>query len=267
MTRDPVQEIRTAASAGKYYPAEPDFLAKVTDNYLAGARPMKGPSPKAVIAPHGGFVFSGAVAGQAFGAWRHEEIKRVVLIGPSHFFDFPGLALPGAAAFQSPLGITPVDEEWSDRLERFSFVRVFAAPHEQEHALEVQLPFLQRLAPEAKIIPLITGRASDLQVMSVLQQLWGGAETRIIVSSDLSHFLDYAAAKKVDGQTAALVETFEYRKLTVEQACGCVAIRGFLRAALEREMKCQCVDLRNSAETAGVETDLVGFGAFHFHDA
>lgn len=269
MIREQVQEVRAAALAGKFYPGEREFLAKVTTAFLgqhAGETPDG--LAKAVISPHSGFVYSGAVAGHALASWADdgENIERVVIIGPSHHFDFPGLAVPGAAAFETPLGRMPVDEAWLERLDRYSYARVFAAAHEQEHTIEVQLPFLQTISKELKIVPLITGRGSDLQVAQVLDQLWGGPETRIVISSDLSHFLDYASAQKMDQHTAHLIENFEYRKLSAEQACGCRAIRGFLRAALERELKCRNVDLRNSGDTAGVATEIIGYGAFQFFE-
>jgi MEMO1 family protein len=273
MVHEHVQETRPAALAGKYYPAEREFLASVVDRYLLAARPCPtaspdGASPKAIIAPHGGYIFSGAVAGSAFAAWKGDagQIERVVIIGPSHYYDFPGLALPGTGGFETPFGVAAVDEDWADLLEKLTSVRTFAAAHETEHSVEVQIPFLQRMLGDVKIVPLITGSASHLQVAAAVEKLWGGRETRFVISSDLSHYLDYGAAQRVDRQTAELIENLDYRKLTAEQACGAQAIRGFLRAALEREMTCHPVDLRNSGDTVGATDEVIGYGAFHFFE-
>ena len=152
MGRRNVQEMRPAAAAGRFYPADAEFLAKVVDEYL-GAAPEENELPKAIIAPHSGFIYSGSVAGSAFRNWiGPAQAQRVVLIGPSHFYDFPGIALPDASVFVTPLGELEVDLEAADTIRNFNFVQVFEAAHEPEHALEVELPFLQRLFDRPKII-------------------------------------------------------------------------------------------------------------------
>lgn len=269
MGRRNVQEVRPAVNAGKFYPADPEFLGKVLDGYLQAedVGPELPQIPKAVIVPHSGYIYSGAIAGAAFRAWRGAEgIERVVLMGPSHTYDFSGFALPDTSVFLTPLGEVEVDARAVRELKRLSFVRVFEAAHEPEHSLEVELPFLQKLFGEVQIIPLITGTVSAEQVVQALDFIWGGNETVIVVSSDLSHYHDYATAQRSDAVTARMIESFDYMQLTADQACGCEAIRGFLKTGLRREMRCETRDLRNSGDTAGMEAEVIGFGAFQFFD-
>jgi MEMO1 family protein len=266
MGKPTVQEIRPAAGAGRFYPAEPEFLAKTVDHYLG--EPVAGEEPpKAIIAPHGGYIYSGAVAGSAFRCWRKfPGVERVVLIGPSHFYDFPGLALPDASVFVTPLGELELDRTAAQSLRRLDFVRVFEAAHEPEHAIEVELPFVQRLFGEPKIIPLITGTADVAHVAKALDLVWGESETVIVVSADLSHYLDYGSAQRCDAVTARMIENFDYTKLTADQSCGYRAIRGFLKTALMRELRCVTSDLRNSGDTIGLTTEVIGYGAFQFFE-
>jgi MEMO1 family protein len=266
MGRRNLQEVRAPAGAGKFYPADPEFLRKVLDGYL-NADEEDGEIPKAVIAPHSGYIYSGPVAGRAFRAWREAtHIRRVVLIGPSHSYDFPGLALPDATVFSTPLGEVEVDAASVRQLNRLGFIRVFEAAHEPEHCLEVQLPFLQQLFASFQIVPLVTGTTSPEQVARVLDLVWGGRETLIVVSSDLSHYQDYATARRRDAVTARMIECFDHAQLNADQACGADAIRGFLNTALKREMRCVIRDLRNSGDTAGMASEVVGFGAFQFFE-
>jgi MEMO1 family protein len=262
-----VQEARPAMAAGKFYPADPEFLGKVVDDYLHAGAETEGELPKAVIAPHSGFIYSGPVAGSAFRAWRDaHEIHRVVLIGPSHLYEFPGLALPDATVFSTPLGEIEVDVDCTEELKKLSFIRVFEGAHEPEHSLEVELPFLQKLFTNFTIVPIVTGVTEPEQVATALGVVWGGPETLIVVSSDLSHYHSYAGAKRDDAVTARMIESLDYRELTPDRACGAHAIRGLLKTALNREMRCELRDLRNSGDTAGIESEVIGFGAFHFFE-
>jgi AmmeMemoRadiSam system protein B len=259
--------IRPAAQAGKFYPQEPEFLARVVDRSLQDAK-SRGEWPKAVIAPHGGFIYSGAVAAEAFGPWtRHcQNVRRLILMGPSHHYDFPGVALPDSNFYSTPLGQVPVDLETSQALLAHRFVRVFEAAHFPEHSLEALLPFLQRIFPEAGIVPLIVGRADATHVSLLVDELWGGDETALVVSSDLSRHQTYETGQKIDRNTARAIQHLDINKITADQACGFQCIRGFLKSAVRREMRASIADLRNSGDTANLDADITGFGAFHFFE-
>lgn len=269
MGRRNVQEIRPAAVAGKYYPADAEFLSKSIDKFLAaeGTHPETSDIPKAIIAPHSGYIYSGPIAGAAFRAWiGNSRAERVLIVGPSHFYDFPGIALPDTSIFVTPLGELEVDLDAVEALRRIRNVHVFEAPHEGEHTIEVELPFVQRLFEGVKIVPLVTGATNEEQVSKVIEAAWGGPETLIVISSDLSHYLDYGTARRVDAATARIIENFDFKQVTADQACGYQAIRGFLKLALKREMRCEVRNLRNSGDTSGGTNEVTGFGAFHFFE-
>jgi len=235
--------------------------------------------PKAVIVPHAGYIYSGPIAASAYAqlappVFRSPDsvgtegeardiVKRVVLLGPSHYVLFDGLAASSAKAFATPLGTVPVDTAAiAEICSRLPQVSVRDDAHAEEHALEVQLPFLQIVLADFKIIPLLVGEASDSEIEAVIEALWGGDETRIVVSSDLSHFHDYATAQQTDSETAHLIESLDAKRLRGDLACGCRPICGLLSAAKERGMRCRAVDLRNSGDTSGDRDRVVGYGAF-----
>lgn len=259
-----VQEIRPAAHAGTLYPADREFLAKVVDGFLGDGAPSRD-FPKAIIAPHSGYVYSGKVAGSAFASWRDCPARRVVLIGPSHSFDFPGVALPDTSVFTTPFGEIHVDTEMLAELEKFSFARRFEAAHYPEHAIEVQLPFVQRIFGDATIVPLITGRAEMRQVAAMVEALWGGPETVFVISSNLSRHQDDETRPKIDRHTARAIQEFRHGVITVDQACGYRAIRGFLNVAMRREMRCEMRALGNSGDL-DEESGVTEFGAFQFFE-
>jgi len=272
--------VRPAAVAGQFYPGNPAKLRRMVENFLrevnapaasaCGAEAnslRRRPAPKAVIAPHAGYIYSGPVAASAYAqlAPARDTVKRVVLFGPSHYVSFDGLAATGAAAFRTPLGTVPVDTvAVRDLCSRLPQVSVRDDAHADEHALEVQLPFLQVVLADFKIIPLLVGEASDDEVAVVIEALWGGDETRIVISSDLSHYHDYATAQQTDAETARAIESLDWKKLRDDLACGCRPICGLLSAAKERGMRCRTVDLRNSGDAAGDRDRVVGYGAFVF---
>lgn len=260
------RQTRPAAVAGSFYPASAHALDRMVAEFLSKARIGHGAQPKAIIAPHAGYVYSGPIAGSAFRPWveEAETIRRIVLIGPTHYVYFEGLALPSDTKFATPFGEVEVDLDAVKKLDELPQVRVFDPAHAQEHSLEVELPFLQRALKDFQIVPLVAGEASDEEIGEVLDRLWGGPETRIVVSSDLSHFHAYEAAKRLDRTTADHIEANTGGKLTGNHACGYRAIRGFLQAAKSRELKAETTDLRNSGDTAGSRDRVVGYGAFLF---
>lgn len=262
-----MQSTRPAAVSGMFYPDNPAGLTAMLQGFLAEA-PVGTLRVKALIVPHAGYVYSGPIAASAYALLQpaRENIKRVVLLGPVHRVWTPGLALPGVTAFETPLGNVTLDQEAIALIDGLPQVQTHPAAHAQEHSLEVQLPFLQNTLDDFSLVPLAVGGASPEQVAEVLERLWGGAETLIVVSSDLSHFLGYEEAQQVDRATVHEILIYN-NHLVGEQACGCHAINGLLLAARRHELIPHLLDLRNSGDTAGDRNRVVGYAAIAFTEA
>lgn len=260
------QKIRPAAVAGRFYPAHPAELRRMIEGFLREAKPAATSAPKAVIAPHAGYVYSGPIAATAHARFRpaRETIKRVVLLGPSHYVAFRGLATTSAQVWTTPLGAVPVDTDAVRRATAMPQVHILDEAHAQEHSLEVHLPFLQVVLDEFEIVPLVVGEAQDDQVAQIIETLWHGDETRFVISSDLSHYHDYASARGLDTATAHAIEDLQPQDIGSEQACGRGPICGLLRAAKTHGLRAETIDLRNSGDTAGPRSEVVGYGAWTF---
>lgn len=258
-------EVRRPAWAQQFYPAQPAELRREVSQCLAGPS-HEGIGAKAIIAPHAGYPYSGSIAGSAYRSLGSHltHIRKVVLIGPCHRMSFRGMALPSHKAFATPLRDTPVDGEAMARLAAMQGVRVLDAAHAEEHSLEVELPFLQMLLHHFEIIPILVGDEEPETVARALGAVWGGAETVVVISSDLSHYQDYATARGQDARTAAAIVGGNPDSIHGEDACGAGAIRGFLVANREHKLKAELLDLRNSGDTAGSRNRVVGYGAFGF---
>jgi len=262
--------VRRPAVAGMFYPASARELnadvRAALDLANLGAEPA--PAPKAIIAPHAGYVYSGPIAASAYVrlAASASGVRRVVLIGPSHRVPLRGLAVPSVEAFETPLGRVPLDRAAIADVLKLPQVCEWDAPHEHEHSLEVHLPFLQVIVPNLTLVPLVAGHASADEVAEVLERLWGGAETLIVVSSDLSHYLDDAAARRADAATCRAIEALDGDAIGEDGACGRVPIRGLLAVARRRQLAVETLDLRNSADTAGDRRRVVGYGAWAFSE-
>jgi AmmeMemoRadiSam system protein B/AmmeMemoRadiSam system protein A len=257
---------RPAAVAGMFYPDNPIVLKRTVADLLANAKASASlRPPKALIVPHAGYVYSGAVAASAYarlGELRG-RIRRVVLLGPTHRVYVRGLALPEAERFATPLGEIPLDREGMQRLSGLPQVIRSAAAHQMEHSLEVQLPFLQQVLGDFQLLPLAVGEATAAEVAEVLETVWGGDETLIVISSDLSHFLPDALARKVDGGTVDAILALNSH-LNHEQACGATPVNGLLLAARKHGLHPVVLDVRNSSDTAGDPERVVGYAAFAF---
>jgi AmmeMemoRadiSam system protein B/AmmeMemoRadiSam system protein A len=262
---------RQAAVAGAFYPGQAAALMQDVQDLLraAPADPAAGhQAPKAVIVPHAGYVYSGSTAAQAYvqlAPWR-KLIKRVVLLGPVHRVPVRGLALPGAAAFATPLGEVPVDAVAVATLAGLPQVVTSAAAHAKEHSLEVQLPFLQAVLDDFTLLPLAVGDATPAEVAEVLEALWGGPETLIVISSDLSHFLTYPQSQAVDRQSVQTILALR-PTLSHQQACGATPVNGLLLAAQRHHLRAQLLALCNSGDTAGDKQRVVGYAAVAFREA
>ncbi len=273
-TESGARAARMPAVAGMFYPGAVRELHDDVQGLLAAAEPLgnepAGAAPKAIVAPHAGYIYSGAIAASAYAllAPRAAAIRRVILLGPTHRVGVRGLAVPTTEAFLTPLGRVSVDRAAIGTLADLPQVVATDAPHAQEHSLEVQLPFLQEvLGPSASfsLVPLAVGHTSAAEVAAVLDRLWGGEETLIVVSSDLSHYLPYAVAREIDNETARRIVALD-ATIDHDEACGATPVNGLLIAARRRGMRARLVDLRNSGDTAGDRSRVVGYGAFAFYE-
>ncbi len=273
---------RYPAVAGSFYPNNPGQLRKQIEQLLADAqRPT--PVPKALIAPHAGYIYSGPIAATAYNTLipLSDKTTRVVLLGPSHHIALHGIATPGCEQFQTPLGVIPLDLHAVNKINCLEGVYTNPSAHAREHSLEVHLPFLQTVLHQFQLVPLVVGDAAPKQVAAILNTLWydidsnervaksgykggGGEETVIIISSDLSHYHPYQQARKLDRDTTEQIENLNI-ELTGEQACGCRAINGLLYAARQHGLRVTTLDLRNSGDTAGGKDQVVGYGAYALH--
>jgi AmmeMemoRadiSam system protein B len=261
---------RPAAVAGQFYPADPGQLSTMVDDLLdtvaLASDANVAPTIKAIIAPHAGFIYSGPVAASIYRLLqtRAPAISRVVVLGPSHHVGFHGLALSSAKQFRTPLGDIPLELDVKSALRDMPQVIVSDEAHAREHSLEVQLPFLQRVLIDFALLPLVVGDASAEEVAEVLEVLWGGDETLIVISSDLSHFLDYEQARARDSHTSDAILELDPGRIGYADACGRNPVNGLLLAARKHGLEATLVDLRNSGDTAGSKQRVVGYGAYRF---
>lgn len=260
-----MNKVRRPAVAGQFYPAEAPRLRRLVEQYLEEAA-ENGNLPRAIIAPHAGYVYSGPIAGSAYARLRsgREKMRRVLLLGPAHRVPVRGLAASSADAFATPFGEVPLDRDAIHRLLELSQVHLQDAAHAPEHGLEVHLPFLQIVLADFRLVPLVVGEVAPAAVAEVLAQFAGDPHTLIVVSSDLSHYQDYDRACHLDRQTSNAIE--HLRPLAAGQACGRHAINGLLHLAREQGWQAQTIDLRNSGDTAGPRHQVVGYGAYLFWD-
>ena len=258
-----MSRVRPAAVAGRFYPANAAALADLVDASLGGVA-VAGPLPKALIVPHAGYVYSGPIAASAYATLRpyRHRIHRVVLLGPAHFVRVTALAISSADAFATPLGSVEIDDELRRRALALPQVHIDDRAHAREHSLEVQLPFLQRVLDRYTILPLVVGNARPDEVADVLEQVARGTNTLVVISSDLSHYHDYATATVRDRRTAEAIVARRSDDIGPEDACGVTGIRGVLELARRQDLGVRLLDLRNAGDTAGLMDEVVGYGAF-----
>lgn len=263
--------VRKPFVAGTFYPAQADELRAAVRQYMAAAAAAQAgstPVPKAIIAPHAGYVYSGAIAATAYACLlpAADRIRRVVLLGPSHRVGFRGIAVTTATAYETPLGHVPLDRDAALRLKSLQAVVEHDTAHVPEHSLEVHLPFLQTMLPSFTLLPLVVGDAAPAEVARVLEAVWGGPETAIVISSDLSHYEPYETAQRIDAQTASAIVQLDGSAVSDHGACGRRPVRGLLELARRRGMHCKMLDVRNSGDTAGPKDRVVGYGSFAFFE-
>ncbi len=261
--------VRQPAVAGQFYPGDEAGLRHQVDDLLARAPDPEADAPKAVIAPHAGFMFSGGVAATAYARLRpaRERIERVVILGPSHFVPVRGLAASSADYFRTPLGEVAVDREGLDSALADPAVAVADAGHAREHSLETQLPFIRRVLGGVRVVPLVVGDATPEAVGRVLAALWGDERTAIAISSDLSHFYDDATARDLDTTTARAIEALGIDRIGPDNACGFLPIQGLLRHASDHGGAVRTLELKTSADAGAPPHSVVGYGAFELREA
>lgn len=259
--------IRPPAVAGLFYPDSAEGLRNTVQGLLAHARVRSGERPRALIVPHAGYIYSGAAAAAAYAQlapWR-DEIKKVVVLGPPHRVPMRGLALSSASAFATPLGQLTLDGLIHDSWTGAADITINDAAHAPEHSIEVQLPFLQTVLGEFTLLPVLVAEPSSARLAALLAPYWERDDTLLVISTDLSHFLDYAAAQRRDGESDASIMQLDASRIGPEQACGCHALNGLLRLAAQRAAHIERLALCNSGDTAGDHARVVGYAAYALH--
>jgi AmmeMemoRadiSam system protein B len=258
--------VRAPAVAGRFYPRSAEMLSRTVDDLLGCADVGLRSQRCGVITPHAGYAYSGPVAAAAFASVRglRGRIARAAVVGPAHFVPFPGIAAPSDTAFATPLGKVPIDVAALEALGADALVSINDEPHAPEHAIEVELPFLQAIFGSLPIVPLLFGSTSAAAVAAVIARVWTD-DTLLVVSTDLSHFEDDASARRHDQRTAVAIEAFDEAAIGSSDACGHLALRGALIEASRRGLAIERLALRNSADATGDRRSVVGYGAWAFH--
>ena len=259
--------VRPPAVAGQFYPGDAATLGQTVDDFLdqvSLAQDDRVSWPKAIIAPHAGYVYSGPVAASVYACLRaaKDTVQRVILLGPAHRVAFRGMAVPSVAGFDTPLGVVPLDTQAIEQIKSCSSVIISDEAHAQEHSLEVHLPFLQRVLGEFSLVPICVGDARPEDVAQVLEMLWGGPETLVVISTDLSHYHAYDEARLLDQATAQAITDCRADNVSTHGACGGRPVNGLLKVAQIRGLKITLLDLRNSGDTAGSKDRVVGYASF-----
>ena len=261
------RQIKQAAVAGSFYPSDRDELQSMVEKMLDNAT-NQSPPPKAIMAPHAGYIYSGPIAANAYASLYpvSDSIKKVVLLGPAHRVYLKGMAVSSASHFATPLGDIRINTALRDCVSSLSGVEIMDEAFAQEHSLEVHLPFLQTVLKDFTLLPVVVGDASPDQVAKLIESVWGGKETLIVISTDLSHYHDYQTANHVDTETANFIKQLQYEKIGPKQACGCRPISGLLKIARDNGHEVSILDVRNSGDTAGSDDSVVGYGAFLLYE-
>ncbi len=258
-------DIRAPVVAGMFYPGTERELRHAVDGYMAEATSALERRPQALIVPHAGYQYSGPVAANAYATllpWVN-QITRVAVLAPSHRVPFRGMAINSAGGFRTPLGTVKVERDTVDAVEKLPGVSTLDAAFAQEHAMEVQLPFLQSILPDFTLVPLIVGDADNKDVTRVIEYLADDG-LLIVVSSDLSHYHDYLTCRLRDRDTTVEIERLHADAIGPYDACGAYPIRGLLTVAAKHGWRAKTLDLRNSGDTSGNKSQVVGYGAYAF---
>ncbi|MGN6385204.1 MAG: AmmeMemoRadiSam system protein B [Verrucomicrobiota bacterium] len=259
-------DLLEAQLAGKLYPAEKDFLLSMVRKYIDLGECSEGYHPKAIIAPHAGLAYSGRIAGEAYGGWRDSigNTERIILMAGSGVYDFPGVAIPDSKAIKTPLGVAYFDGEAIGQILKHRFVRRFEAPFLGEPGIELQLPFIQAVFPAVKIVPMIVGRCESALICNLIAELWGGVETKFVISSNLSTKKSAAAAEIHNEQVALTMGEMDGSSIKSGDAVGFRVVKPFLKVARRKKLFCVCTVVENVSVTDNSVTSTEGYGAFQF---
>ena len=263
--------IRPMAVAGRFYPANAPALHQWLQSTIEiNAKPdsAKAP-PRALIAPHAGYIYSGETAAKAFAFWKdcQDEIQTVVIMGPAHYVGFHGIATIDHQQVATPFGSLEINNQMREELlEKFSYLQVNNEANAPEHSLEVMFPFVKELLPDTKILPLLNGAVSTEDVSEVLQFLWQQKGVYFVISSDLSHFHPYQEAQALDAKTANWIEQSQWQKLDGNHACGYKGIQGLLAMKAAKNVSIQRIACVNSGDTAGSKDSVVGYGSWAIYE-
>lgn len=263
-----MSEVLRSAVAGSFFPDDPNELKGMVEQFLDEITTTL-PIPKAIIAPHAGYIYSGPVAAAGYHALKQaaDLYRRVILLGPSHRYPIAGIAVPDAEAYQTPLGEIPIDQDTIQSLLNYEDVTLDNQPfYQPENALETQLPFLQSVLAEFQLVPILVGQIEHQQLAALLNLFWDDKETLFVVSSDLSHYHDYESARRQDLDTIEAIIHLEPNRINFDDACGRTGIQALLRIGQERDLKVNLIDYRNSGDTAGEKDQVVGYAAIHFYE-
>ncbi|KEA63839.1 putative dioxygenase [Marinobacterium lacunae] len=263
-----MNHIRPAAVAGLFYPGQADSLRRMVLQLLTDNPVEERPAGRvrALVVPHAGLIYSGPVAARAYNLIRSagsggRQWRTVLMLGPNHRVPLRGIAAPDVEMFDTPVGSVSVDTQALLTLERRFDIQIRPDVHENEHCLEVQLPFLRELLPGARVLPLVVGQVGAERVADLIEWAWQQPDMLVVVSSDLSHYHGYADAKRIDGETDAELLAFHH-EIRPEQACGAYALNGLMLAAERKGLQIDRLDLRNSGDTAGGRDQVVGYGSY-----
>lgn len=261
-----MDQIREACVAGYFYPANPSRLQSLINNLLHNAKAINLEAPLALIAPHAGYQYSGEIAGTIYKTVMQnaDKIKNVILIGPAHRVWFDGIAAPQVTGMRTPLGTVKINKELVDKACNLKYINHLEHAYENEHSLEVQLPFFQTIFKDFLLAPFLAGNCKPDQIAELIKTLWSPEDTLVVISSDLSHYHNYDTAQKLDKATSKAILELAPEKISDQQACGRLPIKGLLIAAQDLGLKPQMLDLRNSGDTAGPKDRVVGYGAYYF---
>lgn len=267
-------ETRPAAVAGSFYPQDSRELRRLVNTLLQHADAERPPFAfprteiqNAIIVPHAGYIYSGPIAASAYRYFQKSPvyIKTVVVLGPAHRVLLRGCASPTAIWFETPLGKIPIAQELIEYLLKQKLIHNDDIAHANEHSIEVHLPFLQTIFEDFSLLPLLVGDVNPDTVAKIISHVWG-PNTLIVISTDLSHFLDYDSAQRRDRETSKAIESLNYNAIGPEDACGCVALSGILLQAQKTGLSVKTLDCRNSADTAGDKQRVVGYGAYMVYE-
>jgi AmmeMemoRadiSam system protein B len=262
--------VRPTVVAGSFYPDDKETLLEMVNGYLDNVDIYTSTTPKAIIAPHAGYMYSGQIAARAYKLFARgrDKIKTVILLGASHRVSFDGIALSASDAFATPLGNTEIDHDTTDILKNLPCTIISDGVHAEEHSLEVHLPFIQLcLGENVKIVPALTGNVSPSEVADFIESAWNSDDTVVAVSSDLSHYLPYDECKQADAKTTEAIENLDINAIDHDCACGRLAICGLLKVAQNKGLEAKTIDVCNSGDTAGDKTSVVGYGAWAFFES